>query len=375
MSIARLIWAQSPLTNREVTQIDDASNTVLRQLNYVISASLATAIIVGFGSLLLLRRRLQQPLENLLQGTQAVTNGDLSYRMPVNGRDEFAHIATRFNQMAAEIEQHRRRLEQSQKSLEQRVTERTEQLRLANEALGQADKTRRQFFADISHELRTPLTVIRGESQFALRGADKTPEAYKDALQRILEQAEQLSRLVDDLLFIPRSDAGSACLVCKAVALNTLVSQVCADAQTLAYHKAVTIQCHTDVAEVMTNGDQGRLRQLFLILLDNAVRYSRPASTVTVLMILSPLGVSVHVRDTGIGIPPEELDQVFERFYRGNNAAVLHSDGLGLGLPVAKAIVEAHCGDIIADSQLDQGPTITITLPTVPTVRKQRTAA
>lgn len=92
-------------------------------------------------------------------------------------------------------------------------------------------------------------------------------------------------------------------------------------------------------------------------------------------MILSPLGVSVHVRDTGIGISPEELDQVFERFYRGNNATVLHSDGLGLGLPVAKAIVEAHGGDIIADSQLDQGTTITVTLPTLPTVRKQRTAA
>ena len=267
--------------NTEVEHTDRASAAVLRKLHYTTSVSLAVALLLGLGSILLLRRRLHQPLETLMQGTQALAEGRLSYRMPVTGHDEFALIATRFNQMAEEIDQHRQQQEHSRKSLEQRVAERTEQLRLANEALGRVDRTRRQFFADISHELRTPLTVIRGESQFALRGADKAPDAYKDALQRILEQAEQLSRLVDDLLFIARSDAGSTRLERKAVALDKLVGQVCADAQTLAHAKTITIEFRPEVAEAIINGDHGRLRQLFLILLDNAIRYSKPTSLVS----------------------------------------------------------------------------------------------
>jgi signal transduction histidine kinase len=357
---------------REVEHTDQASNAVLRQLHYALSASLAAAILLGLGSILLLRRRLHQPLENLMQGTQALTRGDFNYRMPVQGRDEFAHIATLFNQMAEEIEQHRLRLERSHKSLEQRVSERTRQLHLANEALSRVDQTRRQFFADISHELRTPLTVIRGETQFALRGVDKAPEAYKDALQRILQQAEQLSRLVDDLLFIARSDAGTTRLERRAVALDQLVRQVCLDAQTLAHAKGITIAFQSDLTEAVVSGDQGRLRQLFLILLDNAVRYSQPASQIAVFMHPTPHGVSVQVRDTGMGIPPEDVERIFERFYRGDQAATLHSDGLGLGLPVAKAIVEAHDGEMTVDSRLDQGTIIAVTLPTT---RKLRVAA
>jgi signal transduction histidine kinase len=353
----------------EMEQTDQAGMAILRKLTYAVSGSLAVAIILGLGAILLLRRRLHQPLENLMQGTQALAGGDLSYRMPVRGHDEFAHVATRFNQMAAEIEQHRRHLESSHKSLEQRVAERTEQLRLANEALARVDNARRRFFADISHELRTPLTVIRGESQFVLRGADKTPDVYKETLQRILDHSEQLSRLVDDLLFIARSDAGAARLERKAVALDKLVGQVCLDAQALANPKGITIESQAAVAEAVVNGDQGRLRQLFLILLDNAVRYSKPSSRIDVLINPSPRGVSVHVRDTGIGIPPAELDLVFERYYRGDNAAALHSDGLGLGLPVAKAIVEAHGGEIAVDSELDRGTTIAVTLPTVHKLR------
>jgi len=355
--------------NREVAQTDQTSNAVLRQLHYAMTASLAAAIFLGLGSVLLLRRRLNQPLETLMQGTQALAEGRMSYRMPVTGHDEFARVANRFNQMAEEIEQHRQRLEQSRRSLEQGVAERTEQLRLANEALGRVDQTRRRFFADISHELRTPLTVIRGESQFALRGADKAPDAYKDALQRILEQAEQLSRLVDDLLFIARSDAGSTRLERKAVALDKLVGQVCADVQTLAHAKKIAIEFRAEIVDAVVSGDHGRLRQLFLILLDNAIRYSKPASQAAVFMAPGPRGVVVQVRDTGIGIPPEELDQVFERFYRGDNAVTHHAEGLGLGLPVAKAIADAHGGEIIVNSELDRGTTITVILPTAQKLR------
>ena len=355
--------------NREVASTDKKSATVLRQLHYATGVSLTVAIVLGFGALLLLRRRLSARLNGLMLGTQALAGGDLSYRMAVAGRDEFAGIAGHFNQMAEELQQHRRRAEENQDSLERRVAERTEQLHLANEALGRADHVRRQFFADISHELRTPLTVIRGESQFALRGADKGPDVYKDALQRVLDQSEQLRRLVDDLLFIARTDGGAPRIERTAVALHRLLREVCLDAQTLASHNAISIELSADVSEAVVSGDQGRLRQVFLILLENAVRYSHPGSQIRVRTGPAPQGVVVAVHDTGVGIPPEELGLVFERFYRGSNAGGAHADGLGLGLPVAKAIVEAHGGAIAVQSRVDEGTVITVTLPAFPRVR------
>ena len=355
--------------HRELEQADLASAKVLARLDYAIGASLVTALLVGLGALLLLLRRLNQPIATLMQGTQALSDGDLSYRMPVTGDAEFALIAERFNHMADEIERHRRHMERSRESLEHGVAERTEQLRLANEALGRVDRTRRQFFADISHELRTPLTVIRGEAQFALRGDDKSPVSYKDTLSRILGQSEQLTRLVDDLLFIARSDAGTTRLERTAVALDELLGEVCADAQTLAQDRSMRIDFRPDTDPAVLQGDAGRLRQLFLILLDNAIRYSKPDSQVSVALTSSPGAVSVQVRDSGIGIPREDLDQIFERFYRGEGAACLYADGLGLGLPVAKAIAEAHGGGIAADSEPGQGTTISVSLPTNPRLR------
>lgn len=355
--------------HRELEQADLASAKVLARLDYVIVASLVTALLVGLGALLLLLRRLNQPIATLMQGTQALSNGNLGYRMPVTGDAEFALIAEHFNQMAEEIERHRRHMERSRQSLQHGVAERTEQLRLANEALGRVDRTRRQFFADISHELRTPLTVIRGEAQFALRGNDKSPEAYKDTLGRVLAQSEQITRLVDDLLFIARSDSGTTRLERTAVALDELLGEVCADAQTLAQDKSMRIDFRPDTDHAVVQGDAGRLRQLFLILLDNAIRYSRPDSQVSVSLTSGAGAVSVQVRDGGIGIPREDLDQIFERFYRGEGAARLYADGLGLGLPVAKAIAEAHGGGIAADSEPGQGTTISVSLPTTPRLR------
>jgi signal transduction histidine kinase len=367
--IERLLEDAVAEENRESNQANRAAADVLSKVNYAVGSSLAISVVVGLGAVVLLRRRLNQPLETLMQGTQALAEGNLGYRMPVTGFKEFALIANRFNLMAEEFGQQRHQLEQSRQSLQQGVAERTEELRLANEALSHADRTRRHFFADISHELRTPLTVIRGESQFALRGGDKSAEAYKDTLRRILDQSEQMTRLVDDLLFIARSDTGNTRLDKKAVDLDKLVGEVCLDAQTLGQAKSITIAFHPQVSRAVVHGDDGRLRQLFLILLDNAIHYSKPGSQVGVHMVSSAREVSVKVLDSGIGVQPEDLGQIFERYYRGESAATLHAEGLGLGLPVAKAIVEAHDGEIWAESQPGRGTTITVRLPITANLR------
>ncbi len=189
---------------------------------------------------------------------------------------------------------------------------------------------------------------------------------YKHSIARIVEQAKHLSLLVNDLLFIARQGAGAARLNLQTVDLGDLIEKVCGDAKVIAHPKAVDISYSDGSSEDFVRGDPARLRQLFMVLLDNAVRYSKTKGKVEVDIERAGDELRVSVSDRGIGIAPEELEGVFERFRRGGNANTHNEEGLGLGLPVAKAIVEAHKGRIEMDSRLGEGTTVTVALPASP---------
>jgi signal transduction histidine kinase len=171
---------------------------------------------------------------------------------------------------------------------------------------------------------------------------------------------------VNDLLFIARQGAGAARLNLQTIDLGNLLEKVCGDAKVIAHLKAVDISYANGSAEELVLGDPARLRQLFMVLLDNAVRYSNSKSEVKVDIASAGDEVRVRVSDHGIGIAPEELEGIFERFRRGGNASEHNEEGLGLGLPVAKAIVEAHKGRIEMNSRLGEGTTVTVALPASP---------
>jgi signal transduction histidine kinase len=189
---------------------------------------------------------------------------------------------------------------------------------------------------------------------------------YKHSIARIVEQAKHLSLLVNDLLFIARQGAGAARLNLQTVELGGLIEKVCGDAKVIAHPKAVDISYSDGSSQDFVRGDPARLRQLFMVLLDNAVRYSKTKGKVEVDIERADGEIRVSVSDRGIGIAPEELEGVFERFRRGGNANAHNEEGLGLGLPVAKAIVEAHKGTIEMDSRLGEGTTVTVALPASP---------
>jgi signal transduction histidine kinase len=341
----------------EVLRIDADAAQLLSRLERISQIHAALAILTTLGLLILLVRGLRAPLADLLAGTRKLAEGDLSYRIAVTGRDEFAELGRGFNGMAADLQAHQKALEDAHANLESLVEERTEELSKANESLRQIDETRRAFFADISHELRTPLTVIRGEGEISLRGKNKRVAEYKHSMERIVEQAKHLSVLVNDLLFIARQGAGAAKLKLKPIDLNALIEKVCGDAKIIAHDKAVGITVANGTAHETVVGDPARLRQLFLVLLDNAVRYSQSKGAIEVGIDRSDGKVTVSVSDSGIGIAPEELEGIFERFRRGGNATEMNEEGLGLGLPVAKAIVEAHKGTIEMRSKVGEGTT------------------
>jgi two-component system, OmpR family, sensor kinase len=351
----------------EVVRIDADAARLLTQLERISQIHALIAILVTLALVMLLLQRLRTPLAQLLRGTRALAQGDLSHRITISGRDEFADLGQSFNRMAGDLQSHQRALEDAHANLEAQVAERTEELRQANQSLRKVDETRRAFFADISHELRTPLTVIRGEGEIALRGKNKPVPEYKSSISRIVEQAKHLSVLVNDLLFIARQGAGAARLNLQTIDLGNLLEKVCGDAKVLAHPKSVAITYANGSAQDFVHGDPARLRQLFMVLLDNAVRYSNSKGEVKVDVASTAGEVQVRVSDSGIGIAPEELEGIFERFRRGGNAAELNEEGLGLGLPVAKAIVEAHKGRIDMDSRLGEGTTVTVALPASPT--------
>ena len=350
----------------EVIRIDADASRLLKRLEQISQLHAAIAIIATLGLVILLLRRLRAPLAELLRGTRELAAGDLSHRIAISGRDEFAGLGRSFNRMADDLQSHQKALQSAHANLEATVAERTEELRLANESLRKIDDARRGFFADISHELRTPLTVIRGEGEITLRGKNKPVADYKRSIERIVEQAKHLSVLVNDLLFIARQGAGAARLNLQSVDLNALLEKVCGDARVIAHDKQVDIKLQDGSESTFVRGDPVRLRQLFMVLLDNAVRYSKMRGTVKLAIENGADVVTVRVSDDGIGIAPEELEGIFERFRRGGNAMQLNEEGLGLGLPVAKAIVEAHKGSIEMVSHLGNGTTATISLPVAP---------
>jgi two-component system, OmpR family, sensor kinase len=368
-TLARLLDAAVAEEMREVAEADGDAQAALLRSDRAARLAAALAVLVGVGSALLVNRQVRRPLERLLEGTRALERGDLGHRIPVTGGDELGQIAAGFNRTAEEMERSRRELLASRDELERAVAARTEELQRANAALTRADLVRRRFFADISHELRTPLTVIRGESEIALRGPDKSSADYKLALERVAEQSGQLGRLVDDLLFVARADAGAARLARQTVNLGSLLRAVCRDGLVLGREAEVRVELREHTADSSLVGDPGRLRQMFLILVDNAVRYSKPGGTVTVDLSPAPRGLSVRVADEGAGIAAGELETVFERFQRGANASAFGEEGSGLGLPVAKAIAEAHGGEITLASELDRGTVATVFLPATARLR------
>lgn len=334
---------------------------------------MAAAATLALAALLLaayFTRALRRPLDRLTDGVHALQRGELGHRIPASGSDEFALVARSVNAMAAELAVHREQEAQVRQRLEELVHARTAELQRALETLQQVDARRRQLFADISHELRTLTTAIRGEAEISLRGRDKPTEDYKAALQRIVDLSRQLTLVIDDLLTMARSDIDALSLHRHPIDLSAPLEQALAQAQALAHERQVEVIAEPAAVELPVLGDATRLRQVLMLLLDNAVRYSRPGGTVRVRSRRArddagAAHAEVQVIDQGIGIAPQDLPRVFERNFRGAAARRHRADGTGLGLSIGRALARAHGGEIAIGSEAGCGTTATLHQPTM----------
>jgi two-component system OmpR family sensor kinase len=277
-----------------------------------------------------------KPIDRITEAAAAIQQArDLTSRIAYIGpRDEVGRLAETFNHML-------------------------ERLHRAYRELEEAEAVQRRFVADASHELRTPLTTIRGNVELLRKMGDSDPEIRAEALGDIASEAERMSRLVADLLALARADAGFAPAM-GPLDLGALLEEIARQASLLAGEVEFVVD-GAALEGVMVNGNTDYLKQLFLILLDNAFRYTGPGGAVRVDGRQQDGWAVVSVSDNGSGIAEEDLPKIFDRFYRVDKSRP--ASGTGLGLAIAKWIVDQHGGTISVASKPGQGATFTIRLP------------
>jgi two-component system, OmpR family, sensor kinase len=350
----------------EMREIDEIQADMRSKVNVIRSVLILESLLSLMMAILLIywfRNRIFAPIAAISRGAEEISDGNLFYRVTECGDPDLRKVQQIFNAMATQLEDQHKKAESEQDSLEALVEARTTELVAAKDALEALVGRRSNFLADISHELRTPLAIIRGEAEVTLRAKSAQPAEYRESLMRVVGQAESMGHLVDDLLFVARNDAGMPKLTSAKVDLHDLLNNAARAMRPLieADGGSVTLNAMTKSAPVM--GDKQRLGQVLTILIDNAIRYSSDAPVIELDLLSSPGGYRILVRDKGIGIPAAELPHVFDRFLRGTDAGAQNGEGHGLGLPLAKAIVDAHGGAITLESDAGTGTTASVFLP------------
>ncbi|MET3924540.1 HAMP domain-containing sensor histidine kinase [Devosia sp. 2618] len=244
--------------------------------------------------------------------------------------------------------------------LTQALEKSAEELRETNRRLRETDAKRSQFLADVSHELRTPLTILRGEADVALLPNAAAGE-QRQSLERIQEQAADMGQLLDDLISFARSGEEQP-LQLAPIMLDDLLAASMQEAEALAEPREVALDLKLPEGTVWVNADMRRLKQALLIGLDNAINHSPPGTTITGSLAVTQAGAEVQIQDQGPGITEQDQPHVFDRFYRGRDGRA-SSFGLGIGLAIAKSIVDQHLGTITLTNHAGGGAVLTIVLP------------
>ncbi len=301
----------------------------LKRLATFLAVGILASMVFAFALGAFMARGALAPIERIRLAAQSISrSGDLTRRIEdAKTNDETGQLAATFNEMLARIE-----------------------------ALF---RVQQQFVADVSHELRSPLTAIQGNLDLLRRGAAERAEDRHVALTAIESESSRMQRLIGDLLLLARADAGIQ-IQKQTVELDTLLLEVYRHARLVASGVKVSLGSE-DQAQVI--GDRDRLKQLLLNLVDNAIKYTPSGGEVTLSLRKDSDWVCIDVADTGVGIPEEDLNRIFDRFYRVDKARSREQGGTGLGLSIAKWIANAHGGKIEVRSQVGKGSTFTVCLP------------
>jgi histidine kinase len=307
----------------------DLFGSFMRAMNTAIAVAAAAAIAVAVAVAVFLSRRIVAPIQAMTHASQRIASGRYGERVPVTSDDELGQLASQFNRMA-------------------RSLQRVEQMR-------------RDLIADVAHELRTPLSSVAGYIEGLLDAAlPPEPETF----HRILREANRLQRLVTDLQELSRVEAGQVSIHPRPVGVRDLVDAAVARLRPQFDAKGITLTAELASDLPPVRADPDRIGQVLTNVLGNALQHTPRGGAAEVRAYRDRSRVAIVVRDTGAGIPAEHLPHVFDRFYRADRSRARASGGSGIGLTIARHLVEAHGGYIRADSEgQNRGSTFTFALP------------
>ncbi len=332
-SIARLVFATAGLT--------------------LVSIVLAVWVAVALAS------RITRPLEELTSGALGIAEGHFDRRLDIRSRDELQILAEAFNDMSARLKENVEQLEESNKKLAQ-----------VNEELKELDRLKSDLLANVSHELRTPLTAIKGYTDYILdRKLGPITEKQEKGLVVVGRNLERLSKSINALLDFSRMDLGRIVLNLQPFTLTQLVEQIVTTLRAELERKRLAFELHVESQLPQVVGDRERLGQVFENLIINAMKFTPEGGRIAVHAARSSLGsrpaVEVRVRDTGIGIPPAQLDKIFHRFYQVDGSSTRRYGGVGMGLSIVKTILDAHGTAVSVSSEEGRGTEFRFVLPAV----------
>ncbi len=317
----------------EIAEPLSSYESALRRYQSMVLFSLPVLAILATLAGFYISSRALAPVDQITMGARQISASNLSERLAVpDSRDELRRLTETLNGMLDRIEG--------------------------------AFNRNRQFTADASHELRAPLTLIQSAAEFSLR-RERSREELLEALRRILRESGRTTQLLNKLLSLARSDANTQPFEPVAVDMNSVVEDLRPQVETLAAsgQHDVSFSVSPQALEVM--GDDGSLRQLCLILIDNAFKYTPIGGTISVSLGQENGTAVLTVHDTGIGISPEQLPRIFDRFWRADKIRSREMGGAGLGLSIARVIAEQHGGTISVESEVGHGSSFTVTIPLV----------
>lgn len=314
-----------------IESMQELSHELARLRRIVLFAMPAAFLLAAMGGFFLAGKSLE-PVITISAKAESITVRNLSERLEIKRYDEFGRLAAVFNALLSRLDD--------------------------------SFRVMRAFMADASHELRTPLAIIHGEAEVSL-SRNRAPEEYRESLGIIRDNSKRMALIVKDMLDLARADSGQHVPRKEELYLDDLVTACCRGAQPLAQLKDIKLTCHTE-QDLSFEGDEELLKRMTVNLVHNAIQYTPGGGSVNVELARQNGSGVLTVSDTGIGIPPGNIERVFDRFYRVADSRTRADGGSGLGLSIVKLAAECHGGSVSVESKLGDGSTFTVRLPLRP---------
>ena len=349
-AIADLDWVV--FVERSVDEVYQPLYASIRRTAALLFVGLAMALLAS----LLIARRILRPLQTLRHGVERIGSGDLNFRLQVKTGDELEMLAEEFNRMST-------RVQEAYAGLEHKVAERTQELVALNLQLEQANRLKSQFLANVSHELRTPMNAIIGFTRLVTRKTEgQIPPLQHANLQKVLISADHLLTIINGLLDLSKIEAGHVELSRTRFELKEVLGAAAATIEPLLKPDRVHLELSIAPDVPTLHTDRDKLKQVVLNLLSNAVKFTDDG-VVKVAAWREGDRLKIAVSDTGVGIPHDALEYIFEEFRQVDMSSTRRHGGTGLGLAIVRKLVTLLGGDVTADSELGKGSTFTVTLP------------